>query len=238
MLDLVKDLFKAYDFSGIETNIGILFMPKESSLIKTFWLVVPERDINSIIDRQSELLDSCKAICIDPAMDKNVSMLILWETSGGLDHIVLSKMVMAVEEDPYFFKKYVLYFSAQERDELRKVIGNKSFSDYIKEHIESTETFATYKKDPHAQSWHSLFYRTAMKLPFIKLEVGSTDGLESLFTRNDQAVANANNGELVGFDKNFFLLMKDKTPIGIKEDTPEKLLADLLTLLGGTSNDN
>lgn len=237
MLDYIKDLFDSYDFIAGDTGDGLLFSLKESSSKKTFWLVVSENEPNFIIARQSELFVACKAACQDDALDKNISLLILWETGGKLDHINLSQNVMNVEEDAFFFKKHVLYYSIQEQNALCTAMNGKSFSSFIKEHVESKETFKGYKADPYAQSWQSLLYRTVMKLPFVQLRPATADGLESLFFINKERLKRKDQS-LADFNESFFRLMEARTVSDIKSTKAEDIYTELLPLLGGISDGN
>ncbi len=237
MLDYVKDLFDSYDFVARDTGKGLLFSHKEASSKKSFWLVVSEKEPNSIIVRQSELFVACKTVCQDDALDKNISLLILWETGGKLDHINLSRNVMNVEEDAFFFKKHVLYYSVQEQNALCSAMNGKSFSAFMKEHVESKETFKAYKADPHAQCWQSLLYRTVMKLPFVQLRPVIVDGLESLFISNEARLKRKDE-KLAAFNESYFRLMEKRTVSDIKLEKAEEAYAALLPLLGGISDGN
>ena len=139
------------------------------------------------IYKQSELFDTCKQVNKNSALDKNISMLVLWETGGDLDIGEMKKKIMMVEEDPYFFKKHVLYFSSEEYDSLKTALGKESLHNFLQKNIALQDVFVKYKENPLSQGWRPLLYRIAIKIPFIDIDIGSSDGLTSLFEKNSLA---------------------------------------------------
>lgn len=223
-------------------NVGdvLVFSAKESDIKTVYWLVIQESDLDSLIDRQSELFDKCKKINQSSAMDKNISMLILWETGGKIDLAEMKKKVMTVEEDPYFFKKHVLYYSSHELETLKSEMEGVSSYGFLQKNIVSQDVFAKYKVNPLAQGWQSLLYRIAIKMPFVDFCIGSSGGLASLFEINDKKVKLAKDDNLVKFDHGFFSVFNELTSNDIKasDEPAEMYLTKLFPAIEGMSNDD
>ena len=202
MISLIDELFRVYRFRPIEVDNGRLFSFNESDAKTAFWLVFQESDLVSLVERQSQLFEACKQVCQNDALDKNISMLVLWNTGGELEIGEMKKRIMSVEEDPYFFRKYVLYYSATELNSLKTATQEQSLSVFLRTQVVSQETFAQYKKDPTEQkSWQPLLYRIAMKVPFVEINIEASEDLEALFEKNKGEVKDA---DLSDFDNLFF----------------------------------
>lgn len=230
MISMINELFKSYNYIANNVGDGLLFAADKSSAKTAFWLVIQEGSLASLVDRQSELFDACKQDSQNSALDKNISMLVLWETGGDLDLGEMKKMVMSVEEDPFFFKKHVLYYSSQEIDSLKAVMGNESLHNLLQKNIASQDVFAKYKEDPLSQEWQPLLYRIAIKIPFIDIDIGTSDGLTSLFEKNEEKVQAASDKELVNFDHCVFDILNTITD---DEVSPEKYFEALSPILEG-----
>lgn len=224
MIRMINGLFKSYNY--IDNSIGddVLFVIDESSGETVFWLVIQESDLDSLVNRQSELFDACRQVGQNSALDKNISLLVLWETGGDLDLGEMKKKVMSVEEDPYFFKKYVLYYSRQELDSFNAAMGNNSLYNFLQQHVASQDVFATYKNNPLSQDWQPLLYRIAIKVPFLEIDIGRSDGIDSLLKMNNEKIEKNSDKELFEIDRCFFGIEDTNT-------TAEKYLSELLPLI-------
>lgn len=231
MISMISELFKSYNYIANNVGDGLLFAADESSEKTVFWLVIKESSLGSLVDRQSELFDACKKASKNPALDKNISMLVLWETGGILDLGEMKKKVMTVEEDPYFFKKHVLYFSSQEIDSLKAVMGNESLHNLLQKNIASQDVFAKYKEDPFSREWQPLLYRISIKVPFVDIDIGCSDGLDSLFEMNKEKIMKDRDKKLVEIDHCFFEIKNTNA-------TAEEYLAELLPVLEGKNDDD
>ena len=130
----------------------------------------------------------------------------------------------------FFFKKHVLYYSSQEIDSLKAVMGNESLHNLLQKNIASQDVFAKYKEDPLSQEWQPLLYRIAIKIPFIDIDIGTSDGLTSLFEKNEEKVQAASDKELVNFDHCVFDILNTITD---DEVSPEKYFEALSPILEG-----
>ncbi len=189
MLELTKILFERYGFKTFEFKNG-LFCESANENREQYWLVIKVTDkIDSVLEQQAFNFNECKKICSEPGVDKNLSMLVLWETDGSVPREQFKKNKMKIEEDPYFFKKYVLGYAAKELQQLQNQIAERDIAKFIEDGIVSKQIFDDYKNDPYVKTWQSLIYRLAIKLPFIKINIGESQGLQSLLEEHDKALA-------------------------------------------------
>ncbi len=235
MIRMINELFESYNYIANNVSDDLYLATDESSAKTVFWLVIQESDLGSLVDKQSELFDACKQVNKNSALDKNISMLVLWETGGDLDIGEMKKKIMMVEEDPYFFKKHVLYFSSEEYDSLKTAMGEESLHNFLQKNIALQDVFVKYKENPLSQGWQPLLYRIAIKMPFVDFNIGFSDGLASLFENNEERIKASSDKQLVEFDHSFFEILNTRTSNEIKDAdvSSEKYLAELLPALEG-----
>lgn len=237
MNNLVVDLFESFGFIRQEVEGGYLFKTDEASQKTQFWLVIQENDLESLVSRQANMFDQCKQVCQLPSLDKNTYLLILLDLDSSL---VPSKqnLIISIEEDPYFFKKQVLYYSVTEVDSIKELLNGQTLYEFIKTKLHLPETFLKYKANPREWGWQALLYRMAMKIPFVEINIDASEGLISLIEGNNQRIKSYKNGSFVEFDKKFFELMESSNKGSVKSDNPIELLNALMPALGGQTDGN
>lgn len=232
MLSLINELFRSYDFESTSIDGGSLFFLSKSNKRIAFWLVIQETNIDSLLQNQAELFNACKIVCHDDEFDKNVSMLILWDTGGKLVIDEMKKKIINIEENPFLFKKYVLYYSQAEYEDLNNQIKGAHFIDFLNAQIISSETFSYYKENSTGQNWQSLLYRISIKMPFININVKASQGLSSLTENNKKELENAN---LLHVNNKLFDILNTTEINNIK---PIELFERLLPAFGDKANGN
>jgi len=93
--------------------------------------------------------------------------------------------IFAIEEDPHFYKKYVLYYSIAEESALTNFTYDKLVSV-----IADKKKFLEYKENPLVATQYSFAAKTFIKLPFLELP-GHQENLVSLRLQAVEAVAEA-----------------------------------------------
>ncbi len=205
MIELICEIFEAYGYSRVDGDVGgVLFFSGEKAIGNEYWLVINFDELQKVVEQQSKLFQLCKDSVTDPSLDKNLSMLVLWETGGAMDVSRLKREVMRVEEDTYFFKKNVLYHSAHEMGSLINVIGDIPLYEFLDSNIANQSVFLEYKKNPLSQEWCPLLYRIAIKIPFLDIRIGSSGGLDSLFELNAERINEVGDKDLVNLEEGFF----------------------------------
>jgi hypothetical protein len=142
-------------------------LPDPAELNNRINHLVPEEFL-----RNSSFKKNCDLICI-----YRLSVLAEFK-----DH---EEEIFAIEEDPHFYKKYVLYYSIAEESALTDFTYDKLVAV-----IADKKEFIDYKENPLVASQYSFAAKTFIKLPF--LELPSHQGnLVSLRLQAAEAVAEA-----------------------------------------------
>ncbi|MDE9535321.1 ABC-three component system middle component 1 [Xenorhabdus bovienii] len=176
MHKLIEQLFES---EGMARHpVAGLELYKYSSPGKTnYWLIIHDEPIITP-DRQAGWLNECKSATADPALEKNINLLIVWKTDST--SVLSSKEVHHAEEDSYFFKKHVLPYTAEEFEGLQQQIATQGFETVFHQTITTPLTFIQYKSHYLEGGWQSLLYRLAIKLPFITLQSAGNTDLDNL----------------------------------------------------------
>lgn len=231
MYNIINELFNNCGFSPKDVDNYKLYSNNEADDKTSFWLVIEKSNLDSLIENQFTLLSNCQKVCQHPSLEKNLSMLVLWDTKGRISLDEMKNKVMTVEENPYFFKKYVLYYSPDEFESLNLAMEGMNLYGFLKSQIPSQETFSAYKVNPISQkSWQPLIYRIAMKLPFVGIDIDVSDGLKSLMESIHDKLDD-DDPELVWFDHQLFEQLEDLSVDEIKDTEATTLLRKLEKIL-------
>jgi hypothetical protein len=187
MKKLIQDLFEQNGFFFTQQNEFTLFFREPSTLKKEFW-VVCDLPLSEVLSIQSQLYKRCKELNGQEELDKNISMIIPVLVESEVQVKELKSELLKTEEDGYFFKKYVLIFSASEQDALIEQQKDKSINEFLKKSIASQSCFEVYKSNPHQLQWQSLVYRMASKIPFINLDFKVNKDMTSLFEMKEAKI--------------------------------------------------
>lgn len=121
----------------------------------------------------------------NPSFKKNCDLICIYRLDVLAEFKEHEERIFAIEEDPYFYKKYVLYYSIAEESALTDFTYKKLVSV-----IADKKEFIDYKENPLVASQYSFAAKTFIKLPF--LELPSHQGnLVSLRQQAAEAVAEA-----------------------------------------------
>lgn len=119
-------------------------------------------------------------------MDKNTTLLLecVCKSSESVDHLAK----VQIEDDPYYFKKYVFSYStleekrAEEYLQSRKNVAEDVFS-YVKEiqsYLSDADTFSSYKINHTNQPTYTYFSELATKTPIFPLQIATVDEIKSV----------------------------------------------------------
>lgn len=121
----------------------------------------------------------------NPSFKKNCDLICIYRLNVLAKFKDHEEEIFAIEEDPHFYKKYVLYYSVAEESELTNFTYDKLVSV-----IADKKEFLGYKENPLVATQYSFAAKTFIKLPF--LELPSHQGnLVSLRLQATEAVAEA-----------------------------------------------
>jgi len=125
----------------------------------------------------------------NPSFKKNCDLICIYRLDVLAEFKDHEEEIFDIEEDPHFYKKYVLYYSIAEESALNDFTYNRLVSV-----IADKKEFIDYKENPLVASQYSFAAKTFIKLPF--LELPSHQGnLVSLRQQATEAVAEAGLGD-------------------------------------------
>lgn len=108
-------------------------------------------------------------------MDKNTSLIYCVKRDINSDK--LDKLKVKIEDDPFYFKKYVFAYSESQADEFKKLCKqhNQSASESIQMYILNIENFNKFKKNDANEKIYRLVSELLIKIPIIPIKF-KTDG--------------------------------------------------------------
>lgn len=121
----------------------------------------------------------------NPSFKKNCDMICIYRLEVLAEFKEHEEEIFAIEEDPHFYKKYVLYYSIAEESALTDFTYDKLVSV-----IADKKKFIDYKENPLVASQYSFAAKTLIKLPFLELP-SHQENLVSLRQQATEAVAEA-----------------------------------------------
>lgn len=191
MIDVIINTFKLFGYEKLNNEEIQLF---KSSFIDDYWLIY-QGSPSKLLERkeQSRLLSLCKKICSDPSMDKNTNVICLWNVDS-VNKTTISQLHQA-EEDIYFFKKHVLYFTTKEANSFNIELSKSSLKTMLKQFPTDPKVFQHYKSNIHSESWESLLFRLCIKLTFIPIAKESNEEISNLYMAHDLALNKKKNHE-------------------------------------------
>ncbi|WP_405121359.1 ABC-three component system middle component 1 [Pseudomonas petroselini] len=126
----------------------------------------------------------------NPSFKKNCDLICIHRLDVLAEFKDHEEEIFAIEEDPHFYKKYILYYSTAEESALTDFTYDKLVSV-----IADKKEFLDYKENPLKATQYSFAAKTFIKLPF--LELPSHQGnLVSLRLQAAEAVAQAGMNDL------------------------------------------
>lgn len=123
-------------------------------------------------------------------------------------------------------RKSILYYTDEELENINTAIGESNALTAIETLILKGEIFEQHKMNFDANSFESLVYRIAIKIPFIKIRLTQTNNLKSLEELNKKSVGNNPLNEIL--EQDFFRLNDEDFTMMTDETILEKLKTKLL----------
>lgn len=229
MIDLINRIFQAGELEEKPNPDFKIYVLKEQ---KNYWVIAQYDgdNINNVLNDQIEVFVKAKELVQESAFDKNVNLLILNKVPKLED--VKFDNLLHIEENPYHFKKSILYYTDEELKNLNAAIGESNALTAIETLILKDEIFEQHKTNFDANSFESLIYRIAIKIPFIKIRITQTNNLKSLEEVNKKSVENNPLDEIL--EQDFFMLDEED----FSAMTNETILEKLKTILPNEDQQN
>lgn len=184
--NIIDEALIAHDFrKDHETDTTSFYIRESGSAIRFAILhkldaLVPPVELNSLINQSAP-----ESFISHPTFKKNCDLICVHHVKVLSDFKKHESKIFAIEEDPHFFKKYVLYYSDAEESAI------KDFSyDKLVQTISDKGQFSEYKSDPLVPSQYSVAAKIFIKFPFLELPFNRGE-LVSLRLQAAEAVSEA-----------------------------------------------
>lgn len=227
MIEIIESIFNSKGFELEKSKSGTFCKTNNLNLKTQYWFIIKARILSDILENQSELYLECLSLCNDNEINKNLSLLIIYETNSKIDE-VLDREIIVIEEDPYYFKKYILNFTTEQEKELKGEISGENITKKIEAKVTDSEVFALYKSNFNQKdSWTYLLYAITHKIPFLEINIQTDIDLLIIFEEKNKIVAQNNAGD---FDNKIFTLIGAYSNEALQDIEPEDLLENILIL--------
>lgn len=102
-------------------------------------------------------------------MDKNISLIYCVKTD--VDSVLMTKRKVEIEDDPYYFKKYVFSYSSSDANRFEQLCNQsgKRPLDFIQSYILDTDNFSKFKNNYKNESVYKMISDLVIKLPMIPI---------------------------------------------------------------------
>lgn len=188
---IIDEALISNDFTMEEKSDIASFYIRETPSAVRFAILHKLDDLLSPVELNSVINNATpRAFLNRPEFKKNCDLICIHRLEKIADFKKSEEEIFAIEEDPHFFKKYILYYSDAEE----KALGGCSF-DELREIISDKSQFHTYKADPISPSQYSAATKIFIKLPFLELPFTRTKFV-SLRLQAEEAVAEADLGDV------------------------------------------
>ncbi|MBF5040333.1 hypothetical protein INP77_12605 [Methylophilus sp. 13] len=183
---IIDEALIAHGFKKENVNEVTSFYIRESgseirfAILHQLSTLLTPAELNTAINKSAP-----SAFLGHPAFKKNCDLICIHRLNKLAEFKNYEEQIFAIEEDPHFFKKYILYYSDTEEE----AIKTYTYDD-LKATISDKSQFNSYKNDPLAATQYSVAAKIYIKLPFLELPFKRSD-LVSLRLQANEAVAEA-----------------------------------------------
>jgi hypothetical protein len=162
-------------------------------------------ELNAAINRSAP-----ESFLSHPTFKKNCDLICIHHLKKLAEFKDYEEQIFAIEEDPHFFKKYILYYSDTEE----AAIQDYSFEKLVTT-ISDKSQFSNYKNDTLVATQYSVAAKIFIKLPFLELPF-TREKLVSLRLQAAEAVTEA------GLDETYATIQK------LTADNADELIKELI----------
>lgn len=205
---VILNILKENGFDGYErlTNDylkSIIFTYRKDNLKTEFYIVVSIDQKEFIgLDENKMFSDISKSLKESSSyiaeVDKNTSLVICVAKDDKLkSEELLGSKELQIEENPYFFKKYVLSYDARIAEDifgemLKDYNDSTDITKYIENFITNPDKFRNFKLNPINNETYMLLSKIIMKVPIIPVKIPDSQSIRSLENMIQESIV-ANN---------------------------------------------
>lgn len=208
---IIDEALIAHEFTREHETDQTRFYIRESGSAIRFAILHRLDELLSPVELNTTINQSVPDSFIShPTFKKNCDLICVHRLKKLAEFKDYEEQIFAIEEDPHFFKKYILYYSDTE---------DAAIQDYSFEKLANTisdkSQFSNYKNDPLAATQYSVAAKIFIKLPFLELPFTRED-LVSLRLQASEAVAEE------GLDETYAIIQKLTT------DNADEVIKELI----------
>lgn len=183
---IIDEALIAHDFTREHQTDLTSFYIRESGSAIRFAILHKLDKLSSPAELNAAINQSAPdSFLSHPTFKKNCDLICIHHLNNLAEFKDHEEQIFAIEEDPHFFKKYILYYSDTEAS----AIQDYSFGKLVAT-ISDKSQFSNYKNDPLAATQYSVAAKIFIKLPFLELPFTRGE-LVSLRLQAAEAVAEA-----------------------------------------------
>lgn len=184
---LIDEALIAHDFIKEHENNLTSFYIRESGSAVRFAILHKLDELVAPSKLNAKINSSTPTAFIEhPAFKKNCDLICTHRLTQLTEFKEHEEKIFAIEEDPHFFKKYILYYSDTEELAIR----NYSYAD-LEGTLSDKSLFSSYKNNPLEATKYSVAAKIFIKLPFLELPLNHREHV-SLRLQAREAVAEEN----------------------------------------------
>jgi len=171
IIELIDEALIAHEFSkALETDTTRFYIREIDNAIR-FAILHKLDGVLAPAELNSEITQAVPDVFLNnPSFKKNCDLVCVHHLSQLSDFKNYEEQIFAIEEDPYFFKKYVFYYSDAEE----KALQGQNY-EMLKAIIADKELFNQYKEQPLTATQYSVAAKIFIKLPFLELPFQKRD---------------------------------------------------------------
>ena len=183
---IIDEALIAHDFTKVhETDLTSFYIRESGSAIR-FAILHKLDQLSSPAELNASINQSAPdSLLSHPTFKKNCDLICIYHLNKLAEFKDHEEQIFEIEEDPHFFKKYILYYSDTEES----AIQNYSFKRLVAT-IADKRQFSDYKSNPLTATQYSVAAKVFIKLPFLVLPFTRGE-LVSLRLQAAEAVAEA-----------------------------------------------
>ncbi|SDD72728.1 ABC-three component system middle component 1 [Sporomusa acidovorans] len=117
----------------------------------------------------------------EPEMEKNTSLVIC--VNRDVDSIKLVREAIAIEDNPYYFKKYLFAYhnsDAKSFEQLKKEYNCENNTEFIQKYVINSTNFTAFKDNPANAETYKMVSDLLVKLPVISIAFSKTEKILSV----------------------------------------------------------
>lgn len=171
MLNEISSIFNTYGFVTVINDDELNIVRRDNDEKFEYFVIVLLNDLNDVLEtKQLSYLKHLKESIHDKEVDKNSTLLICLKSESLPLETGIYKKILAIEEDPYYFRKLVLPYTQLQLELLKTIYDYDSI-------IKSPDAFEVFRNECKEKNLTNSIYEIVsqlyIKLPFFKLPIVS-----------------------------------------------------------------